>query len=332
MGKRRLTDQQQRRIASQQQRRNAHSSTDQDEYSGELSEGLVVTRYSRQAAVLPHDFAVDDSPFRCHIRANITDLVTGDRVMWRPGKPTGIIESVLPRTSLMSRPDNRGVLRPMAANVDQIAVVFAPQPEPHQNLIDRYLVAIEHLTIRPLLLFNKVDMLSEDNAILRDLLRIYEELEYQVVRVSATSGLGMDTLLQAMRGHTTVLVGQSGAGKSSLINRIHPAADAATGDLSQVAKGRHTTTATRYYALPEGGNLIDSPGIREFGLWHLQREEVARGFIEFRPYLGTCRFRDCSHGNEPDCAVIEAVEAGKIRMQRLLSYRQIIGEALEPRF
>ncbi|MCK9502596.1 MAG: small ribosomal subunit biogenesis GTPase RsgA [Porticoccaceae bacterium] len=328
MAKRRLSLQQQRRIASQQQRSNRQSLPDSgdEENFGSPQEGLVTTRFSHQALVMPTLAEPSDKPYRCHFRANITDLVTGDRVIWRQGKPTGIIESVLPRRSLMSRPDARGQLRPVAANVDQIGIVFAPEPQPHQNLIDRYLVAAEHLAIKPLLIFNKMDSLNPADIDIPALFALYKSLGYELVQTSAKQGLGLTELHGALRGHTTVLVGQSGVGKSSIINRILPLAAAAIGDLSQIAKGRHTTTAAKYYVLPEGGSLIDSPGIREFGLWHLEADAIARGFIDFEPYLGACRFRNCRHFAEPDCAIVQAVAEGDVRVERLLSYQQIVND------
>ena len=210
----------------------------------------------------------------------------------------------------------------MAANVDQIGIVFAAEPEPHQNLVDRYLVAVEHLGIAPLLIVNKMDL--PPGTALQELIALLEGLGYPLFQISARNGSGIEALAAALRDRTTVLVGQSGTGKSSLINRIHPKALAVTGDLSQVVKGRHTTTATRFYRLPAGGSLIDSPGIREFGLGHLAWDQVAYGFIEFRPYLGTCRFRDCRHVAEPGCAVLEALQANRIRRERMQSYWQII--------
>ncbi|MFA5632408.1 MAG: small ribosomal subunit biogenesis GTPase RsgA [Porticoccaceae bacterium] len=325
MAKRKLSHQQRRRIAGHKERlRQGDTVAAEDDALGTHCEGLVVTRYGKQADVLALPLAPGAQPVRCHIRANLGDLVTGDRVIWRPGEPTGVVESVLPRNTLMSRPDTQGQLRPVVANVDQIAVVFAPEPAPHQNLIDRYLVAIEQLGIEPLLIFNKMEL--DPTGQLADLLGLYRRLGYTLLSVSAKQGLGLDALAAALRDRVTVLVGQSGAGKSSLINRIHPEAEAATGELSLVAKGRHTTTAARFYVLSEGGCLIDSPGIREFGLIHLDREQIAAGFVEFRPWLGTCRFRDCRHRDEPGCSIVEAFEAGKISAERLASYHHIIAD------
>ena len=139
----------------------------------------------------------------------------------------------------------------------------------------------------------------------------------------------MAELLDVLREHTTVFVGQSGVGKSSLVNCLHPVAAAAIGDLSQVAKGRHTTTAATFYNLPTGGSLIDSPGIREFGLWHLAADQVAAGFREFSGLLGQCKFRDCSHTREPGCALLEAVKCGRISSARFESYHQIVNDLLQ---
>jgi len=324
MAKRRLSHQQRRRIAGHKERLRQIKNAEESDALGAPRQGLVVTRYGKQADVLALPLTPGEEPTRCHIRANLGDLVTGDQVIWRPGTPLGVIESVLPRSTLMSRPDAQGNLRPVAANIDQVAVVFAPQPTPHQNLIDRYLVAIEQLGMKPLLVFNKMEL--DDTGQFADLCDLYRGLGYTLLSVSAQQALGLDALAAALRESVTVLVGQSGAGKSSLINRVYPDANAATGDLSLVAKGRHTTTAARFYVLPQGGCLIDSPGIREFGLIHLSREEVAAGFVEFRPWLGTCRFRDCHHRDEPGCAIIAAFNAGKLSAERLASYHHIIAD------
>ena len=319
MAKRRLTIQQQRRIHKKQRRDDIEAHPD-----GEENDGIVLTRFGKQADVVTGLTASGGSAVRCHIRANVQSVVAGDRVRWVPGDPTGVIVAVAPRETLMSRPDNQGQLRPVAANVSQIAVVIAPEPQPHQNLVDRYLVAVEQFGIHPVLIINKWDLYSGEDPHLEGLRDLYVGLGYPVHTVSVTAGTNLPQLLAALDGESTVFVGQSGVGKSSLVNLICPAAGAAVGDLSLVAKGRHTTTAATLYSLPSGGNLIDSPGIREFGLWHLDAADIAAGFVEFRPFLGQCKFRNCQHFNEPGCAVLEAVGSGEISQRRLSSYQQII--------
>ncbi|HCN44829.1 MAG TPA: ribosome biogenesis GTPase RsgA, partial [Pseudomonas sp.] len=224
------------------------------------------------------------------------------------------------------RPDSRGQLKPVAANVDLIVIVFAPAPEPHANLIDRYLVAAEHAGIRPLLLLNKADLIDEENGpALNALLAVYRQLGYPLLEVSAHHGNGMEQLQKILDGHISVFVGQSGVGKSSLVNSLLPEVQTRVGELSEWSgQGQHTTTTARLYHFPGGGELIDSPGIREFGLVHVSRDDVEAGFIEFSDLLGTCRFRDCKHDREPGCALLKALEDGRIQQQRMNSYRSII--------
>ena len=218
----------------------------------------------------------------------------------------------------------------MAANLDRIAVVIAPEPEPHPNLIDRYLVAAEHEGIRPLLILNKVDLLQPVDTTIDEVLADYRALGYDILRVSAQAGIGLAEMRAYFARHTTVLVGQSGVGKSSLVNLLYPDALALIGELSaQMGKGRHTTTAATLYRLPGGGQLIDSPGIREFGLGHLDRRAIAEGFIEFRPFLGTCRFRDCNHDRGPGCAILEALARHAISPRRFSSYQLMVRGAGE---
>ena len=230
-------------------------------------------------------------------------------------------------TCELLRPDAQGTLKPVAANIDQIVVVFAPLPEPHANLIDRYLVAAEACAIEPVLVLNKIDMLKDDvgaAARIEALVSPYSALGYRLLKTSREEG-GLQALLAALADKISVFVGQSGVGKSSIINRILPDAELRVGALSEgTAKGTHTTTTAELVHLPAGGSLIDSPGIREFGLWHMSREQVEQGFREFRPFLGHCKFRDCRHEQEPDCAVLAAAEAGSISAQRLDSYRRIV--------
>ncbi|MBA1202873.1 small ribosomal subunit biogenesis GTPase RsgA [Pseudomonas capeferrum] len=289
--------------------------------------GLVIAHFGVQVEVEAQDGDDAGQIFRCHLRANLPALVTGDRVVWRAGNQgIGVIVAQMPRTSELCRPNNQGQLKPVASNVDLIVIVFAPAPEPQANLIDRYLVAAEHAGIRPLLLLNKADLIDEQNApALNALLAVYRSLGYPLLEVSAHHGGGMQTLQQNLAGHVSVFVGQSGVGKSSLVNSLLPNAQSRVGDLSDWSgQGTHTTTTARLYHFPNGGDLIDSPGIREFGLGHVSRDDVEEGFIEFRDLLGTCRFRDCKHDREPGCALLIALEEGRIQQQRMNSYRSII--------
>lgn len=219
-----------------------------------------------------------------------------------------------PRHSELLRPNNQGELKPVAANIDFIVIVFAVEPHAHANLIDRYLVAAQASGIEPVLLLNKVDLLdTQAGDYLRPLLEQYETLGYRVLRASTTSAHGLDELKALLKDRISVFVGQSGVGKSSLVNRLLPGVDLKVGALSeQSRKGRHTTTTARLFHFPDGGDLIDSPGIREFALWHVDPEQVLEGFPELRELRGQCRFRDCRHESEPGCAFRAALEGGRI--------------------
>lgn len=301
---------------------------------GQERPGRVTAHFGRTLDVRPED---SDEAVRCHLRANLEGLVTGDRVIWRGREdPDGrVVEGVVvargERDSVLERPDARGQLKPVAANIDQILIVFAVEPEPHPNLIDRYLIAAEATGIAPVLVLNKIDLLPEGGGELLALLRRYEGLGYPVVTTTTEREDGLDALHARLAGRTSVFVGQSGVGKSSLIDRLLPDEELRIGALSKDSrKGTHTTTTARLYPLPdaESAELIDSPGIREFGLGHLDEQQVAEGFIEFRDFLGRCRFRDCRHHHEPGCALLEAVERGEIHSERFASYRRIV-ESLE---
>jgi len=335
MAKRQLNRRQNWRIEKIQEERAARAAK-REERALEVLEGgdlgpeqtgLVIAHFGVQVEVEADDGQEAGQVFRCHLRANLPALVTGDRVVWRAGNQgIGVIVAQLPRSTELCRPDSRGQLKPVAANVDLIVIVFAPAPEPHANLIDRYLVAAEHAGIRPLLLLNKADLIDDDNApALNALLAVYRQLGYPLLEVSAHHGNGMEQLQAMLDGHISVFVGQSGVGKSSLVNSLLPDVQTRVGELSEWSgQGQHTTTTARLYHFPGGGELIDSPGIREFGLVHVSRDDVEAGFIEFTDLLGTCRFRDCKHDREPGCALLKALEDGRIQQQRMNSYRSII--------
>lgn len=338
MSKRKLTRRQAWRVKKIQDERTERASrrseqVDQQLNEGELGpeqQGLIIAHFGQQVEVECLQGADSGRSFRCHLRANLDALVTGDQVIWRSGKPTGVIVASLPRHTELARPNSQGQLRPVAANIDYVVIVIAALPEPHANLIDRYLVASESVGIQPLILLNKTDLLdnSEQGTQLRQqvdqLLSIYPTIGYQVLEASTQSMNGLQELKSVLKDRTSVFVGQSGVGKSSLINALLPGVDIKVGELSKgLAKGTHTTTTAKLFHFPEGGNLVDSPGIREFGLWHMDREEVLAGFVEFRPFLGHCKFRDCKHTVEPGCELLQALSRGDISERRLASFESI---------
>jgi ribosome biogenesis GTPase / thiamine phosphate phosphatase len=293
---------------------------------GTEQRGLVISHYGQQLDIEALEGEQIGHIFRCHQRSNLEPLVTGDEVIWQPGDPLGVVVAGLPRRSVLKRPNLFNELKPVAANIDYVVIVIAPTPEPHANLIDRYLVASELMGSKPLLLLNKVDLLTADNSPpLQDLVALYTGLGYATLEVSGRQHTGIDALQCLLVGSNSVFVGQSGVGKSALVNALLPGINTLEGELSHgEVKGRHTTTSARLFHFPQGGNLIDSPGIREFGLWHVEPSQLLESFVEFRPYLNGCRFRDCKHEKEPGCKLLIAVENGVISPQRLSSYQMIL--------
>ncbi|WOE30447.1 MULTISPECIES: ribosome small subunit-dependent GTPase A [unclassified Acinetobacter] len=342
--KRRLTEQQQRRIQKQHKTRQEELDTSND------LEGLVVQHYGRQLEVqalsVPEQHpekpvlqAGEPEPFwkpielgsiwRCHTRTNLELLVTGDRVKWQadPNTGLGIITAIQPRQSLLTRPDRYHKVKPVAANISLIVIVFAPLPEPAPGLIDRYLVACAVAGIPALLVLNKTDLLHQDDPILT-LVKEYQNLGYEILLTQSTGDLS--ALAQRLAGETVAFVGQSGVGKSSLINSIVPDAAQKTNVISEnSALGQHTTTSTRLISFGDGAALIDSPGIREFGLWHLESAQIQQGFPEIERQLGYCQFRNCTHRHEKQCALRLAVENNEISSRRLDSFLRLLDEITE---
>lgn len=336
MSKRKLTRRQAWRIKKVQDERSARVSRKQGDLNtnvdentlGEEQEGLVITHHGMLVLIEGENGARK----RCHFRSNLGSLVTGDRVVWRDGDPYGVVEAVQERRSALSRPDPYGDLKTVAANIDRALIVIAPYPEPHFSLIDRYLVAAEASDITPALLINKSDAIDArivDK--IEHMEQLYSGLGYQVQRASVKTGEGLAELADYLAHFTSVFVGQSGVGKSSLTNYLLPEAELRIGELSEKQTGSHTTTNATLFHFPGGGRLIDSPGVREFGLWHMEPEEVMENFIEIRPFLGHCKFRDCAHQGEPGCALRQALEEGKISEQRMQSCEQILASLDSPR-
>ena len=299
--------------------------------SGEFSseqQGLVICRYSKHFEVEALEGDDVGKIHRCVSRANISSIVAGDLVVWRAGSDqTGVIESRLDRKSLLERPDNFGKLKPVAANIDQMLILMACQPKPQANLIDRYLVAAQLMNIRPIIVLNKVDLIDDNNRDeLDSLLNIYQNLGYKTVRIisSRHQTPQLSDLLGQIQKRTSIVVGQSGVGKSSLINTLLPSAKLEVGSLSsQTGEGTHTTVKAKLFHLSCGGQLIDSPGIRDFSLWHINEQQLQFGFVEIAERINDCKFRDCKHENEPNCAVLTAVNNGEIHPKRFESYQRI---------
>ena len=291
--------------------------------------GLVLVNYGK--SVLVEDGA--GCLYRCVVRRRMRQIVSGDRVAWEPvGAQEGVINAVEPRHTVLQRADSANRTRALAANIDQILIVVAPQPAHDAFLIDRYLVAAELAGATPLVVVNKSDLLDPRVAEApTDGLREYAAIGYGILMMSARENTGIDKLAQALVSRTSILVGQSGVGKSSLIKRLLPERDIQIGKLSESSgQGRHTTTTTTLYHLPQGGDLIDSPGVRDFRLGETAPADLARGFREFRPYLGLCRFQNCRHLSEPGCAVKAAMRKDAVSERRLASYSELVNGRTVP--
>lgn len=301
--------------------------------SGQLGpeeEGLVITHYGSQIDVEALAGEHQGSLFRCTLRTHLEDLVTGDKVVWCAApSQSGVVVARLDRRSILARPGKRQDLKPIAANIDQLLIVVAPVPEPSTLTIDRYLVAAELTDIPPILVFNKSDLIDDQTAsTINELTQLYRSLDYRVIQSSTKNRNGLDELYVALQEKVNVFVGQSGVGKSSLVNMLLPDVNAKVGGLSeQVGLGTHTTSAATLYHMSCGGDLIDSPGIREFGLSHVDADRLIEGFPELQRLSEQCKFRNCQHQQEPGCAIKEALITGDIAPSRLDNYLILYHEA-----
>lgn len=270
----------------------------------------------------------DGREFRCAVRRLLKTLsrdernvvTTGDRVWIRPAMgEEGFIERVEPRHGLLTRA-SRGREHILVANVDQVVIVIAlAQPDLKPHLIDRYLASAEQGAIRPIICLNKVDLV--DPVAVQPLVGYYSQLGIPILLTSVETGTGLERLRRRLKDRQTVFSGQSGVGKSSLLNAIQPGLGLAVRTVSEVNdKGRHTTTTAQLLRLDFGGWVVDTPGIRQFELWDIRPEEVEGFFVEFRPFVALCGFPDCTHTHEQRCAVKEAVERGMIGQRRYFSY------------
>lgn len=272
---------------------------------------------------------VGDKRLQCVTRGKKSDVAVGDHVKFKTTSLTqGVIESIDERNTLLFRSDQYKS-KLLAANVTQLFIVVATEPSFSDDLISRSLVAAEAAGVEAHLILNKTDI-AELLPRVRERLASYTTLGYAVHEVSALAEpeAMCDVLAPFMAGQTSILIGQSGMGKSSIINLLVPGADIATREISEALNtGKHTTTFTRMYMMDGESAVIDSPGFQEFGLYHLTEGMLERAFLEFTPHLGKCRFTNCRHLVEPGCAVLEAVEAGEIAPMRHELYAQLVHES-----
>ncbi|MBV1913518.1 MAG: ribosome small subunit-dependent GTPase A [Cycloclasticus sp.] len=263
---------------------------------------------------------------RCKKRTQLQQPAVGDDVEWmKTEEGAGRVEKILERRSLLSRPAKNGQTRPVAANLDQIVAILAVKPNIDPLLLDQYLIVSEFQGIRPLIVLNKVDLLDEKSRQNTDeLILLYRSLDYEVIEVSAVDKTGLDTLRERLKDQTSILVGQSGVGKSTITNALLPDLDIQTKALSTASGlGKHTTTSSTLYKLPEGGDIIDSPGVNIFGLAHITEHNLAYGYREIKQLADQCKYSNCLHLKEPKCAVKDGVESGSVSKQRYLRYLKL---------
>lgn len=259
-------------------------------------------------------------------------VAVGDRVTLRISEEddTGLIVDIHERKTKLSRRAagrRAGQEHVIVSNIDRAwAVQAVRMPRLNTGFVDRFLVSAELQDLPAGLIVNKADLMQDDDAaFIEEVQKTYEDLGYPVVRTSATEGDGIEALRDAFQDKINVVTGPSGSGKSSLLNALAPGLSIETGAVSEkTQKGKHTTTFAELHPLPFGGYVVDTPGIREFGILELHPADLAHFFVEFIPYLDACRFQDCTHDHEPKCAVKEAVEAGEIRLRRYESYLNIL--------
>jgi len=316
-----LTRRQQWRIEKIQAERIARANRVADDNEIEIDgddakTGQVITRYGQRLLVESGSGEL----YQCTGRRNIELSVAGDQVIFQAtDNNEGVVTALLERENLLRRSQ-----KIIAANIDELWLVVAVEPHYQFELIDRYLVVAENAGLPINIVVNKIE-LSQDFEQIKHDFSMYESAGYSVTYLSVKEQTNVDTLKASLNDKTHIFLGQSGVGKSSLINELIPDLNLRVNEISVKSKlGKHTTTNTTLYHIPSGGDLIDSPGIREFQLDDLTDKEILSGFREFKPFIGQCKFRNCAHINEPKCAIKQAVELGDIHIHRYQNYLNLV--------
>jgi ribosome biogenesis GTPase len=287
------------------------------------SEGTIITRFGAEMIVRDDD----GNTHRGTGRKKVSEAVCGDRVLWKEqDQGNASVQKILPRRNLLERPVSYGRVKKIAANIDQMLITIAHGMKPNWEMLDHYLVATHALNATAVIVCNKSDLANTDKDFDQHMDE-YKSLGYRIIHCSVQDESGVEELVSVTPGHTSIFVGQSGVGKSSLIQKILPDMDIRIGEVSEKSgEGQHTTSVATLYQLPDGGDLIDSPGVRDFRPGAMNQSEIEHGFPEFDELIGQCRFHNCTHTHEPGCAIRHALDEGDILQRRYESYLRLLEE------
>jgi ribosome biogenesis GTPase len=327
MGKQQLNKRQLLAIKKQQAKKRQRAEQPNDDLTGigAAQTGLLIAHYGQYLEVEDHE----DQVHRCVARKNLGSIAVGDRVIWhREKQGANVIVAVEPRQSELFRYNKFEGNKLVVANIDQLYIVVSIEPPRAMNVIDRYIMLAELQHITPIIVFNKIDLLNaEQESELKQFFSYYQQLGYQVFYTSTTNTIGIEMIQHSLHHHVSVFVGLSGVGKSSLVKTLLPDQAIEIGELSARSReGNHTTTTAKLFHLPDGGNVIDCPGIRELAIGELTPQQILHGFKELAELATQCQFRNCSHTHEPGCAILAALENPGFNKNRLASYQNILNE------
>ncbi len=339
MAKRKLSKQQQRRIASQQKNKIKDNQQQLQLDEASTQTARVISHHGRQL------YAETESleRIKCKIRQNLGDIACGDYVLVQQilnnknneksetlstAESQNVVVAVKERSNLLVKTGFAGTIKPVAANIGQLVIVTSLKPKPNPYLIDRYLIAAENLPAKALIIINKVDLLNpESEKSVKDISELYQSIGYRVIASSIKQNIGLEEISDALSNTTSILVGLSGVGKSSIVKAILPKEEIRIGATSEsTGEGKHTTTVSALYHLKCDGIIIDSPGVRDFTPNNNNLNEITNGFVDVRKFEGACKFSNCSHQNEPECAMKQAVTDKKLNKQRFENYIRLINE------